>query len=151
MGFVWCCWLLLILPRLLLCTCPCWCWMGTGCSEASRPLGCPPWGCQERGGRRWSVIQLVRPSAQPRCVLAGPPENTHRVKLSGFVHRRHLGVILIPLRQTNLLQELDLGLEHLLHVIDFLLSLLTSSLQLCLIVIGQALCCCTVTKENTQM
>jgi hypothetical protein len=40
---------------------------------------------------------------------------------------------------TDLLQELNLGLQHLLHVVDLLLSLLTAPLQLCLIVIGQVL------------
>ncbi len=43
-----------------------------------------------------------------------------------------------------LLQNLYLGLQHLLHVIDLLLSLLTPSLQLLFIVIAQALCCSSV-------
>lgn len=54
-------------------TCLCWCWTGTGGSEASRPLGCPPWQCRGRWERRGSVIRPARPSARPRCVRAGPP------------------------------------------------------------------------------
>lgn len=49
---------------------------------------------------------------------------------------------------TNLLQELNFGFEHLLHLVDFLLSLLKTSLQLCLIVIGQAFGCCAVWQEQ---
>lgn len=49
---------------------------------------------------------------------------------------------------TDLLQELNLGLKHLLHVVNFLLSLLTPSLQLCLIVVRQALCCCAAIENQ---
>lgn len=62
---------------IVFCTCLCWCWKGTGCSKASRPQGYPPWGCLGRAGKRGSVNQPARPSAQPHCVLTGPPGNTH--------------------------------------------------------------------------
>lgn len=139
-GFVWCCWWF----RRFFCTCLCWCWTGTGCSEASRPLGCPPWGCLGRGGRHGSAIQPARPSAQPRCELTGPPGETHTHKHCYKCEAPAVCLTNWRCERTNLLQELNLGLQHLLHVVDFLLSLQTSSLQLCLIVIGQALRCCAV-------
>lgn len=52
----------------------------TGFWEASHPLGCPPWGCLGRGGRRGTVIPPARPSARPRCVQAGPPGSTHHAE-----------------------------------------------------------------------
>lgn len=92
---------------------------------------------------------------QPRCEQAGPPVNTVCVTVTDlrtiqFVVWKLCNTSHIWKRETDLLQELDLSLEDLLHVVDFLLSRLTASLQLCFIVIGQALCCCAVRNNSAK-
>lgn len=52
---------------------------------------------------------------------------------------------------TNLLQELNFGLKHLLHVVDFLLSLLTPLLQFRLIATGQVFGCRAARKGTRQV
>lgn len=128
-------------PCTCLCLCLCLCWLGTG-----GPQGGPLWWCPGGGGGGVSPIQPVMPSALPHCALAGPPAHTHTHR-RWFYSRLTCTSVLVG-DHADLLQELNLGLQQLLHVIDLLLLLLTASLQRCLIAVGRTLRCCSVKVQT---